>query len=259
MGRGNGGLIGGIVPTTWSAAGGRWGLNDAAGRSARVVLYNENVWPPLPDSSFSSVSLLLHCNAFSTTGAAVNTGNSGQNATILGTLNTVSLRKWWGQAATNYLSSGTAAAYNYGSGDFTLEFWFYPTSVGSGVVWDQRPAGTNGLYPSLYTDGSSNMRYYTNSADRITGTGGLLTNNAWHHIAVCKASGSTKMFIDGTQNGSTYADGNTYLQGPIVIGSSSFSIGTSQAVGYYQEPRATKGVGRYTANFTVPSAPFADY
>jgi hypothetical protein len=98
------------------------------------------------------------------------------------------------------------------------------------------------------------LKYYTNSNDRISS--GALTATTWYHVAVSKSSGSTKMFINGTQVGSTYTDANNYgTSAPLGIGtywSSGSPVTTSTLNGYIDDLRITKGYARYTANFTVP-------
>jgi hypothetical protein len=62
------------------------------------------------------------------------------------------------------------------------------------------------------------------------------------------------MFLNGVQAGSTYSDSNNYAQTALVFGcrtDGSFDFG-----GYIDEIRVTKGVARYTADFTAPSSPF---
>ena len=66
------------------------------------------------------------------------------------------------------------------------------------------------------------------------------------------------MFVNGTQAGSTYTDTTAYLnpaQRPL-LGASGSSVGNDAFAGYIDDLRITKGVARYTANFTPPTAPF---
>jgi len=71
---------------------------------------------------------------------------------------------------------------------------------------------------------------------------------------------SAKLYINGTQSGSTYADTNAYINGAArpIIGADGGNTATQNYAGYIDELRVTKGYARYTANFT-PSGPFPDY
>ena len=157
----------------------------------------------------------------------------------------------------DYLLVTNHSTLAHGSENFTIEMWVRFTSqpiAGSyRVFYDARPASTNGAYPVLTQKGTA-IVYYANSADRITS--GALTTGVWYHVAVSRSGTDTKMFIDGTQVGSTYTDSTTYLSSNLYIGGDSFS-NTSQYAGWIDELRISK-IARYTANFTAPTAPFTN-
>jgi hypothetical protein len=145
----------------------------------------------------------------------------------------------------------------FGTGDFTIEMWIYPTALAGAnrIIYDSRPTSTQGLYPVIYCNGAV-LSYYVNSADRITGPS--LSTNTWYHIAVCRVASQTKMFVNGTQVGSTYADTNAYLNSTArpVIGTSGFAVTNDMFFGYIDDLRISKGVARYPYNFTPPTAEF---
>ena len=129
-------------------------------------------------------------------------------------------------------------------------------TAGAGVertIIDSRPASTDTTsYYAIAVTAANVIGLYA-AAYRITGNTSML-NNTWYHVAVSRYSGSTKLFLDGTQQGNTYVDTNNYLssaQRP-VIGSRGNTIGTFSLTGYMDDIRFTKGYARYTANFTPP-------
>jgi hypothetical protein len=68
-----------------------------------------------------------------------------------------------------------------------------------------------------------------------------------------------RLFIDGTQSGSTLTDTTSFLGSvdrPAVGGFGGFT--NNPLNGYIDDLRVTKGVARYTANFTAPTAAFPD-
>jgi hypothetical protein len=92
--------------------------------------------------------------------------------------------------------------------------------------------------------------YQTLAGNRIVGT--ALTTSTWYHVALARSGSSTKLFLDGTQVGSTYTDTNAYIQGPLTIGSqynNSFSVN-----GYIDDIRISKGIARYTTSFVTPTS-----
>ena len=149
------------------------------------------------------------------------------------------------------------ARYTLGAGDFTFECWVFSTSyTGTQGVMDMRPAAAQGVYPNLYLV-SGALTYRVSSAVVINGNAAPLTPNVWHHCALCKSSGQTRLFVDGVQVGVTYADANTYLCDAYVALGNTTNAGANKLGGYLDEVRLTKGIARYPANFTPPTAPFS--
>jgi hypothetical protein len=162
----------------------------------------------------------------------------------------------------DYLMMRDSQNFVFGTGDFTIEFWvYYNSGLNADVVlYDARPTSTNGVYNILYSNSTGKIVYSTNSADRITGTTTMSTGT-WYHIALARSGTSTKLFLNGTQEGSTYTDSNSYLLGTNrpVIGTSGFTLGNGPLNGYIDDLRITKGYARYTANFTAPVGPFVGF
>jgi hypothetical protein len=157
----------------------------------------------------------------------------------------------------SYLVTLGQPIYSFGTGDFTIECWLNITSFNGGVVFDFRPNGLNGDYITVYLN-SSALEFYAGSTTRITS--GTLTTATWFHFALCRSGSSTKMFIDGTQAGSTYTASVSYTVGTkLGIGTSSFALASSLFDGYIDDLRITKGYARYTANFTPPTSAFSNF
>jgi len=150
--------------------------------------------------------------------------------------------------------NGTASDFAFGSGDFTIEFWLYiNTTSGAQIIYDSRPLSTQTTQATLYLASGGSIRYYTGSADRITGS--TLSTSTWYHIALCRSGTSTKLFVDGTQSGSTYTDSTSYANttGRPVLGIDGFNMNANYLNGNLDDLRVTK-YARYTSNFTPPSA-----
>jgi len=131
-----------------------------------------------------------------------------------------------------------------GAGDWTFEFWLRLPNTSLSACW----LINWNTDPRLNLDGQA-LAWMTAGTARIT-TGNVLTSNTWQHIAVVKYSGNTKIYVDGTQSGSTYADSNSYTVTDMD------AIGYHPFVGYIDDFRLTKGYARYTGNFTPPTKSF---
>ena len=155
----------------------------------------------------------------------------------------------------DYISIPTNELFGFGTNDFTVEFWVYFNDVSNPLTIYSNLDTVNGLQPHLYVYQSS-VRYYTQVGDRITSSS--VTTGQWYHVALSRSSSSTKLFINGTQSGSTYSDANDYGQSkPLGIATywdSGSPVGSQTLNGYIQDLRVTKGLARYTGNFTPPTA-----
>ncbi len=139
----------------------------------------------------------------------------------------------------------------FGTGDFTIEFWFYSATSQTANLYDQRTT-TNQVTPVIYLN-SGVLTYYVSANQQITGS--AVPTSQWNHVALARSGTSTKMFLNGTQTGTTYTDSNSYVSAQIGIGAYPVT-GVSPFTGYIEDLRVTKGIARYTANFTPPNQPF---
>jgi len=137
-----------------------------------------------------------------------------------------------------------------GSDDFTVELFIYgrPTlgSTFTGIVSWGEAAG--GFYWQI-----NNTNFFSNGSGFVAHG---LVDGQWHHIAITRASGSMRYFVNGAQIGSTWSRTTNYIEvvNRPTIGTHDV---TTQGLGtHIDELRITKGVARYAANFTPPVAPF---
>lgn len=150
------------------------------------------------------------------------------------------------------LSLLTQSAFGYGTGDFTIEFWLRLNAISLATILSNLSADASAA-PHIYLTAGGVITYFTSGAGRISGA--TLSTGIWYHVALTRASGSTKLFINGVQSGSTYTDATNYgSSNPIAIGDY-FQFypalsGTARLNGYVSNFRITKGVAVYTGNFT---------
>ena len=223
------------------------------------ALYTSNFTPSTtPLTAVSNTSLLLN---FTNSGIYDVTENNTLETVSSAQANTTQ-SKWGGSSiyfagAGNYLVPNADSSLNaFGSGNFTIEFWVYLNATQTSIFYDGRPVSGIGTTPTIYVTNNA-LFYFTNNANRITG--GTLSNTTWTHIAVSRSGTSTRMFINGTQTGATYTDSVVYTNTtsrPIIGGDGNNLSSTSFLNGYIEDLRVTKGIARYTANFTAPTAPF---
>jgi hypothetical protein len=127
------------------------------------------------------------------------------------------------------------------------------------AFYDWRPASTSTASPCVMVSyvTAGKLTYYMGTASAITGTT-TVTTGTWHHLALCRASGVTRLFLNGVQEGSNYADTNNYTGTNPTFGALGYdtSLTAFTVNGYLEDIRVSR-VARYTAAFTPPTAPFA--
>lgn len=145
------------------------------------------------------------------------------------------------------LYSPPSPSFNFGTKDFTVEFWVYPTASGRQDWVDLNNTGRVLIYHN-----GTNVSYYANPPNAAVISAGNTTINAWNHIAVSRSSGTSKLFINGVSVGSA-ADTNDFnFNFAVYVGKD--GGGTTYMSGYIKDLRITK-YARYTATFTPPTTP----
>lgn len=152
---------------------------------------------------------------------------------------------------TDYLSVADNSAISFGTGDFTVEAWFYIPSA-SGGAGALQTLFSIGKYD---TNGILFRRDYFQFGASITNLSAYLKYNQWFHCAMCRSSGTFKVFINGV---SIYSVANSTSQSSasgVYIGTSTHDPSGETLQGYISDQRLIKGVALYTTTFTPPTAP----
>ena len=214
------------------------------------------------DAYYPQVSALLHFDGVN--GSTVITDNSKNNFTITATNGaaiSTAQSKFGGASVfldgtNDYLVTPTTSAFTFGTDDFTVELWIYQTV--SSVSAYKVLVGDN-VYGSV---GGWQLYSYNNQLNlwkggtELIAPSGTLTLNSWNHIVWTRASGNNRIFINGTQVGTTVSDSTNYTSTIIYIGAS--KTNTFNFAGYIDELRITNGYARYTGNFTPSTTAFSN-
>ena len=157
-------------------------------------------------------------------------------------------------ATSNEINVAANDDFNFGTGDFTVEFWIYfVASALTQSIFDMRTSALAQAALSVEVSSTGYVKLYVNGAFQITAAAAL-SDNAWHNIAISRVSGVTRMFINGTVEVATYTDTNNYTAKPLNIGA--YWNSTAHLNAYIDDFRVSKGIGRYTSSFTLPTSPY---
>ena len=220
------------------------------------AVYTSNFTPNAPLTAIANTSFLL-----SGTNPAILDNSMMNDLETVGNAAVSTSVKKYGAASMYFDGTGdalyaTSQATTFGTGDFTLEFWVYFNAVNNGVVkyiYDMRNSGSTTA--SFLAQESSNAWTFWNGAGSVlsTGfTGSTFAATTWTHVAICRSSGTTKFFVNGTQTGSV-ADTSSYANSTLIVGARYNYANELNA--YIDDFRITK-YARYTTAFTVPDQAF---
>jgi len=226
------------------------------GRITTSALYTTTFTPPTaPLTAVSGVRLLNNY----TNGAIFDNAMMNDLETVGNAQISTSVKKY-GTGSLYFDGTGdglfTVSTPNlvFGTGDFTVEFWI---NLAANLVSFAKivQMGTTGDAFTIETQSTTNILTVTNFTSTVYfGSSTALTTGSWIHVAATRASGTLRLFQNGTLVGSAANTVNFTSSGTgVYIGQSSLGTGIN---GYIDDLRITKGYARYTANFTAPTAAF---
>jgi hypothetical protein len=216
-----------------------------------TAVYTSNFTPPTsPVTAIANTQLLLNgTNSGIYDSTAKNNFLTGSTATISTTQAKFGSGSMYFDTTINASvrnDTNSSGAVTFGTGDFTVECWFYPTTnTGSFTtlitsrtvtITNSFWLGMSGLTPIYYRDAA------------VINSGSAVTLNNWHHIALCRSAGTSRLFVDGVSVGTPVSDTTNFTDVGIRLGYdiSQSAFGFS---GYIDDVRISK-YARYPTNST---------
>ena len=242
----------------------KWGVDIKEEWDAKSITGGDQYYP--------SCSLLMHFSGSNGSTTFIDNSPVTKSFTVNGNSQISTAQSKFGGASAyfdgtgDYLSTNSSNDFAFGTGDFTVECWIYSSDVSNpaqrGFLQTSDTAGglktsyttgitiLQGSTPSVGLSGALTANVAGSSVGSSTA---VITTNTWYHIALVRNSGTSTLYVNGTSVGSGTTTGNcsgTYL----AIGG---YYNTSYLYqGYLDELRITKGVARYTTNFTPQTSEF---
>jgi hypothetical protein len=237
---------------------------------ARIVVgspvYTTDFSPPTaPLTAITNTSLLLN----GTNAGIIDKSQSVKSITLNGDVKSSTTQSKYLTSSMYFdgtgdsLTIGNNQGLHIGSGDFTIEMWFRAAAVNTDqtLIIRRASATAKGIVININASAANKLGFIAGDTDTaawevsMTSTSDL-SADTWHHIAIVRSGNNFYLYLDGTQEASasssvTIADDTSDL----VIGTN--EAGTGYFSGYISDLRITKGLARYTSNFTPPSAALA--
>lgn len=169
----------------------------------------------------------------------------------------------------NYLSVSNSSAFQLGTGDFSIEFWFYaeslnvtyPTILANGNSSFSGGEGTFAWY--IMVSGSPRkLRMGTNASNPNISSSTTIDTGTWYHVAITRQSNLARMWVNGIFQDITVLTSNLNISNNgLLIGRNGWNGPAGYWHGYIDDVRITKGVSRYSqtsVNIAVPTSAYPD-
>lgn len=217
--------------------------------------------PITVDPSFSTVSLLLNADGTDGSTQTSDISSNPKVVTFNGNAKISTEKSVFGAGSFKFDSSGDYITVPESqdfqlTGNFTLESWIFLNST-TGIQCVISTRRNNNIQHTpvglfiedgklrLVSSNSTNTAYTVNLYSTST-----LTSGVWYHIAGTRSGNTWKIFINGVEEGTMISSHTPY------VGTGTTNVGgdsnTNYLNGYLDDVRITKGLARYTSNFSLP-------
>lgn len=211
--------------------------------------------------------LLMHMNGED--GSSTFTDEAGHTVTPYGAVIDTDQYKFGGASglfdgSNDYAVISDSNDFDFGTGDFTIDFWvrFSALDGNSREIMQRLDAENEGGLNRMDLIMASNTLQFTAYTDgtQIVSVSRSITISAgnWYHVAIVGISGKFRLFLDGVQQGAEVDranPGDMPYSGNIYLGKNQ-QFGIYWLAGWLDELRISKGIARWSENFTPPTAPY---
>jgi hypothetical protein len=225
-----------------------------------TAVYTANFTPPTaPLTAITNTSLLLNF-----TNAGIFDATAKNDLETVGNAQISTAQSKWGGASIAFDGTGDwllgpdNTNLQLGSGDFTIEGWVYLNATGVAYGLASKGAASTGWSVNVT---SGNKLQFSYTATALTGATSL-ASGTWYHFAVVRngsGTGNLRVYLNGTADATSAGAVTDNFNQTNVLYTGADRVGGSALNGYIDDLRITKGVARYTANFTAPTAAFPLY
>jgi hypothetical protein len=219
---------------------------------------SNSVTPVAGDPNWSDVRLLFHADGANNSTSFTNTTGNAITLSARGSAVVSTAQAKFGSGSLYVPSSGTDGLNinNAGSllvftGDYTIEFWMYFSSIATdSSVYITHDGGDS--YHAININSSSYSLYFNNSSPaNITHS---LQANQWNHVAIVRSGSTVSAYTNGSRVGTATSSGTHGNASP-----SSARIASANDASYYVDEFRVTAVSRYSGeSFTVPTVAFLD-
>ena len=241
--------------------------------TSSVGYWNASVWISMyPDASWSTANHNSYFDNFQVNAGTIvsdvfeDSSASAHSLTInWDTFHSTSQKKFWSTSmyfdgSGDYISIADSDDFDFGSWDFTIDFWMKVNTLSSWPIlwrrWTNRSWMFYQINDKIYFTASSNWINWDMTID-LWNVAWTLTNGTWQHITTVRNWDNWSFYIDWV------AIDNQTISWTIYNSSEPLHIWWDDENGtwyysdtYIDELRISKWVARWTSNFTPPTSAY---
>lgn len=149
----------------------------------------------------------------------------------------------------DYLTIPASEDFNFGTGDFTVEFWINF----EGIFYDQVILDNlTSVYGFMieYWNGRFYVGYNGNSIFHPVYT---ITRNTWYYLTVVRNNGVVSLYVNGSMLANVSYPYAINCSSGLMMAKYPHPTAPYHFQGFIDDFRITKGIARYTSDFTVPN------
>ena len=216
------------------------------------------------DTHFSKVTAMFNFDGSDTATTTTGLDASNKNLSIsYATGDQLSNTQKKFGATSVYVADGielsSSDGFNMGNGDFTMEAWFYFTDFSQSYAlfdqWASSGSTRHQIWMGKTSAGTAGrLSWYYAGTSVFHSANPAVSTGAWTHIALVRHSGTLKIYINGTADSNTQSHTGQFGRTAGMAFGDQLNGGASGRAQYYLDDlRITKGLARYTSNFTAPT------
>jgi hypothetical protein len=222
------------------------------------AIYSTNFIPTTsPLTTSTGNTLLLACQSSTLVDNSVN--NFALTAVGSPTVKvtnpfTTNYSYYFNGTSSDYLTIPASGALDFGTSNFTIEIWAYPTASGANRRFYSNWGSSGSVQIGFRQESNNTLRFFTTTSGIDFSSSTLLTLNAWNHCAIVRNGSVFTMFLNGIIVGTVTSSSAMPSTASIPTYISTYDGTNEPWSGFLADLRVVKGVAVYTGGFT-PIAP----
>jgi hypothetical protein len=209
--------------------------------------------------------LLLHCDGADASTTFTDSSSGAKTVTPGGNAQIDTAQSQFGGASalfdgtSDQLTLANSADWDFGTGEFTVDFWVRRNgSQASFAGLIVAESGTTGWQIEFSHSSDPNKVVVVNDSSVKLTSSTTIADATWTHVAVVRSGDTLTLFFGGSSVASASVAGETWSSSGSGLGIGTNNTGAGGTFnGHLDEIRVSKGVARWTANFTPPTEPYS--